>query len=445
MDFAYDHITEENLPRHQSTPADDDDRAQTPTQSSTSHRRQQSLSTEFDEAYKTIQSTAWGARFGAIFETVKKQGEVYYDATKTEYASRSEQAQKGWTGLREAVVTRSRALSTSNKPPGVIPEAGDEGEEEVGESSAAGAKAGETSQATTNLIARLRAEAIKGITEVQKAEDAADAYLAKMGTNLGNFLRDAVTIAPPTEEEAAAAREAEKKDVLFETKGSEDNKRPIHTTRLDAQLHLLHTNLDNFKSDPRSPKYAAEWVAGFSAEKKTEQIAKDLETYPELRSSMEKLVPGEVSYEEFWKRYYFLRGELDAEEQKRKELLKVAANEEEEVGWEEDSDEEDDDEEDDDEEDDDDDDDDDDEEDESEEEEETKPAPAAAAAGKAIPKPTQKPSSDTLRAKSKPADIMSQPDSEASYDVVSGAPSNASGSPPKAQAKQEESDEEDWE
>ncbi|KAK6348994.1 hypothetical protein TWF730_009754 [Orbilia blumenaviensis] len=445
MDFAYDHITEENLPRHQTPSAAEDDRAQTPTQSSssTAHRRQQSLSTEFDEAYKTIQSTAWGATFGAIFETVKKQGEVYYDATKTEYANRSEQAQKGWTGLREAVVTRSRALSTSNKAPDAIPEHphGREGEEEVGESSAAGAKAGETPQTTANIIARLRAEAIKGITEVQKAEDAADAYLAKMGANLGSFLRDAVTIAPPTEEEKAAAEKAEKKDVLFETKGSEDSKRPIHTTRLDAQLHLLHTNLDNFKTDPRSPKYAAEWVGSFSAEKKTEQIAKDLELYPELRSSMEKLVPGEIAYEEFWKRYYFLRGELDAEEQKRKELLKVAAKEEEEVGWEEDSDEE----EDDDEEDDDEEDEDDDEEEDESEEEETKPAAATTAAGKAVPKPTQKPSSDTLRAKSKPADIMSQPDSEASYDVVSGAPSNASGSPPKRQSKQEESDEEDWE
>lgn len=94
------------------------------------------------------------------------------------------------------------------------------------------------------------------------------------------------------------------------------------TTRLDAQLHLLHSNLDNFKTDPRSPKYKSEWETSFSAEKKTDQIAKDLELYSELRTSMEKLVPSTVSYEEFWKRYYFLRSELDAEEQKRKELLK---------------------------------------------------------------------------------------------------------------------------
>ena len=54
----------------------------------------------------------------------------------------------------------------------------------------------------------------------------------------------------------------------------------------------------------------------------TDRIAKDLDQYPELRASMEKLVPDAVQYSEFWKRYYFLRGELDAEEQKRKELLK---------------------------------------------------------------------------------------------------------------------------
>ncbi|EPS42013.1 hypothetical protein H072_4063 [Dactylellina haptotyla CBS 200.50] len=431
MDFAYDHITEENLPRHQSSNADDE-RAQTPTQAST-HRRQQSLSSEFDEAYKTIQSTAWGARFGAIFETVKKQSEVVYESTRTEYASRSEQAQKGWTGLRDAVVTRSRALSTGNGPEGIP------GGEEEGESSATGEKAGEkageaSAQNTASLIERLRLEAMKGITEVQKAEDAADAYLAKVGANLGSFLRDAVTIAPPTEEEKAAAKAAEMKDVLFETKGGDDSKRPIHTTRLDAQLHLLHSNLDTFKSDPRQPKYATEWVPSFSAEKRTDQISKDLEQYPELRNSMEKLVPAEVTYEEFWKRYYFLRGELDAEEQKRKELLKVAAKEEEEVGWEEDSDEEDDEE-----------DDEDDEEEESEEEEEEEEVEKpTTTAGKAIPKP--KPSSDTLRGKPKPpADIMSQPDSEASYDLVSGAPSNASGSPPKKKTVQEESDEEDWE
>jgi hypothetical protein len=63
-------------------------------------------------------------------------------------------------------------------------------------------------------------------------------------------------------------------------------------------------------------------VRGFSAVDRTDQISADLERYPELRNAMEKLVPDTVQYEDFWRRYYFLRNELDIEEQRRKELLK---------------------------------------------------------------------------------------------------------------------------
>jgi hypothetical protein len=42
-------------------------------------------------------------------------------------------------------------------------------------------------------------------------------------------------------------------------------------------------------------------------------------------------------------------------------------------------------------------------------------------------------------------DRQSQPDSDASYDLVSGATSRAPGSPKEEKAKERESDEEDWE
>lgn len=44
----------------------------------------------------------------------------------------------------------------------------------------------------------------------------------------------------------------------------------------------------------------------------------------------------------------------------------------------------------------------------------------------------------------KPHDVLSQPDSEASYDFVSAATSKAGGSPRQIR-KEEESEEEDWE
>jgi hypothetical protein len=169
-----------------------------------------------------------------------------------------------------------------------------------------------------SMLARFRSEAAKRLKEIEKAEDAADEALLKFGANIRNFLRDAVTIAPPAE--GAELGSNGKAKVLFESKG-EDGKRVFHTTRFDAQLHVVHSSMDSFARDPSSPEYA-NWLKDFSADSKTEQIAKDLEAYPELRSAMERLVPDKVSYKDFWKRYYFLKHVVETEEQRRKELLK---------------------------------------------------------------------------------------------------------------------------
>ena len=57
----------------------------------------------------------------------------------------------------------------------------------------------------------------------------------------------------------------------------------------------------------------AEWETfdkQFDIDQKTDAIAKDLDTYPELRRTMEALVPEKVDYTDFWLRYYFLRQAL---------------------------------------------------------------------------------------------------------------------------------------
>lgn len=192
------------------------------------------------------------------------------------------------------------------------------------------------------------------------------------------------------------------------------------TTRLDAQLHLLHTSLDLFRADPAVESFRSGWSNSFSAEERTEQIADDLDAYPELRATMEKLVPAEARYEDFWRRYYFLRAELDAEEQKRKELLKGAlGEEEEEVGWdsdeggegERDKEEREEGQE------------------QEEDEEEVEEIIEKGIHGTVRAKqrmPRSQASTETLQPKARTsADRASQPDSDTSYDIVSGAPSNA--------------------
>lgn len=173
-----------------------------------------------------------------------------------------------------------------------------------------------------SMLSKFKSEATKRLKDIEKAEDAADEALYKFGTNVRNFLRDAVTVVPPSGKSSTddLLNNNTSSTVIFESKDAE-GKRVLHTTRFDAQLHAVHSNIDSFIKDPDSEEFPG-WVAEFDVEKQTETIAKDLEKYEELKQAMERLVPEKVEYEQFWKRYYFLRHVIEAEEKRRKELLK---------------------------------------------------------------------------------------------------------------------------
>lgn len=172
----------------------------------------------------------------------------------------------------------------------------------------------EAAKESETLISRLRSEGAKRLKDIQKAEDAADEALLKFGANLRDFLKEAVSITPGSSEEGQG------NTVLFESKDA-SGKRVIHTSRYDAQLHVIHTSIDSFTKDPAGDEFAA-WAKTFDAEKKTEDISSDLAKYPELRATMEKLVPDQVPYAEFWQRYYFLRHSIETAEARRRDLLK---------------------------------------------------------------------------------------------------------------------------
>jgi hypothetical protein len=276
---------------------------------------------------------------------------------------------------------------------------GKKGETEGGAAAAAAAAAerrgsDEEEGEEEGVLSRFRAEALKRLKELEKAEDAADEALLKFGTNVRNFLRDAVRIAPPQSQSQsqAQAQQAEAHDnddsdnagtrgrsgarggggggggdgrdqkagqgVLYESK-DQDGKRVIHTTRFDAQLHVIHKRLESFTEDPAGPEQAEEeedgkkgdreeedgqagaaeggedeggesgggggytkWKAAFDVGAHTYRISADLEKYRDLRAAMEALVPDRVPYDVFWTRYYFLRHVLEEQEERRKRMLK---------------------------------------------------------------------------------------------------------------------------
>lgn len=306
MDFAYDHIQEEILASNQPEKRGDGTTPSTESQNI-------NLGAEFEETFRAFSNSPWGARIGGLWSNVRKQGESYYQGARQEYAAVSEEATKGFSDLRDTIVDKTKGISLGSALSVINPAGESSSSRRVDES---GKDAGDSkdqahAEDDEGFISRFRAEAAKRLKEIEKAEDAADEALIRFGTNIRNFLRDAVSIAPP---------EQGSDKVLFESKDSE-GRRVFHATRLEAQLHVIHTNLEGLTKDPDSEQWTA-FKNDFDVESRTDDIAKDLEQYPELRRAMEKLVPETVDYPGFWSRYYFLRLAVETEEQKRKELLK---------------------------------------------------------------------------------------------------------------------------
>ncbi|RMZ80870.1 hypothetical protein DV737_g2779, partial [Chaetothyriales sp. CBS 132003] len=356
---------------------------------------QNNLQTEFQETFKAFSNSPWGAKLGGWWSSTAKQGQSYYEEAVREAGDLRVDALKGLNDLKETLVegvkTRARGLSggdtTLPTADDVIPttkdQAGAEGEAE------------RKLQETETFLDKFKAEAAKRLKEVQAAEDAADVALLRFGANIRNFLKDAVVITAPDGDDA----DEQDSDVIFESK-DHSGRRVVHASRLDGQLYVIHSTPGQFIRDPDDDNSEAwiKWKKEFDVEKQTETIAKDLDKYPELRRTMEEVMKEqEVEYRDFWTRYYYLRMVVEEREEKRKALLKATPTNR--VGH-----------------------------------KSTDSTVTINNSRNGLLKPLEGRRSH---------DEKSVADSEASYDIVSGAPSRAASSP--KQKRVDDSDEEDWE
>ncbi|KIW29632.1 uncharacterized protein PV07_05435 [Cladophialophora immunda] len=434
MDLAYDHIAEQayNTGDRATTPTPATNASSNSNDTSTpkTSSPRQSLQSEFQETFKAFSNSQWGVKLGGLWGNVRKQGESLYEEAKKEAAEMASDMEalrlKGVKGLGFGA-EQKEGENTS----------GTDGDIESSSTSKENEQ-NKTIQETETFLERFKAEAAKRLKDVQRAEDAADEALLRFGTNIRNFLRDAVSVTAPDDQEAGNRQAGE---VLFESRDPTSGKRVIHTSRFDAQLHVIHTTMTSFTQDPSGA--GDQWDGfkrGFDIDEMTARIAEDLDKYRELRSSMEKLVPEKVEYKDFWTRYYFLRHVVETQEEKRKELLKASTHETEEVGWDEDSD-----------------------------EEQGASSSTPQLRNEAVPKVlvAQNTNDSSTTIHQTPASASADPtslkpegrrshdeksvaDSDASYDLVSGANSRAPGSPKDDLGRsptkaEEESDEEDWE
>lgn len=68
--------------------------------------------------------------------------------------------------------------------------------------------------------------------------------------------------------------------------------------------------------------------SSFNIEEYTDEIAQLLNDYPNLRETMDRLVPVQVSYLLFWQRYFYHAWKIDQDEQKRQLIVQGTQEEE---------------------------------------------------------------------------------------------------------------------
>lgn len=334
MDVAYDHVQEESYPDHAKTAKPSDEGSSSDNTSNTQASKAPDLNTEFQEAFKAVQASPWGAKLGGWFGQVRKQGENLYSEASKEASAASEQATKGFTSLQEQLTQRTRGLTLNAEPAAESKVPGEEGVPNITTTAPAEKEASmeqphterpdslpaDIMKEATSLVSSFRSTAAAKLKDIQRAEDAADQALLQFGSNVRNFLRDAVVITSPDDQDSSKAGG----EVLFETQEAGTGRKVFHSSRFEAQLHAIHTTGKSFTDDPAEGGQWNKWRESFDVEAKTDDIAKDLEKYEDLRRAMEKLVPEKVEYKDFWTRYYFLRSAVEEDEKRRKEVLKGA-------------------------------------------------------------------------------------------------------------------------
>src|SRR6201986_2133028 len=152
------------------------------------------------------------------------KGEQYYTEAQKTTTAAGTQASKGLTDL----INRTRSLSLTKPEDATenpnVTESSDSTEQGPKDATEhpdrPDSLPADIVKEAQSIVSRFRTEAAKRLKDIQRAEDAADEALLKLGNNITSFFKDAVSISPPTE----IFDESEPDKVLFESQGS-DGKR----------------------------------------------------------------------------------------------------------------------------------------------------------------------------------------------------------------------------
>ncbi|CAM0135011.1 hypothetical protein VKS41_000414 [Umbelopsis sp. WA50703] len=303
-----------------------------------------------DIVLKTFNSFGFSKRWDNLLDTVKKQGGAFVDVTRRdlqEFASvlKDDIVQAGDNANREAGESKDAEGEENTNT-------NTEGESSKGfdifESSAAGFASLRESlgklnnvnldrmreglqHTLSNIPNSMESVHLPGNINIQQLRDElaagskfAEQYLEKFGTDAVQTLSRAITVVAPEDSEYADSEYG-----LSSATEIQSGSKRIYTSRKEAMLAELRTDKSYFLAPPTQEdeddkKIHETFVAGFSVEEYTDEIAKLLQEHPELRQTMDELVPVQVSYHDFWLRYFYRSWKIDQEDEKRRQIVQGA-------------------------------------------------------------------------------------------------------------------------
>ncbi|KAI7854715.1 hypothetical protein BDC45DRAFT_507941 [Circinella umbellata] len=325
---------------------------------------------ENDIVLQAFNNFGWSQRFNSLLDTVKKQSEVIVDVTRKDlegfaHVLREDNATS--TSTSGTTATRDMSSSDASSSTATIsaekPSTTEDNNDNTATTATTGFAAlreslnkistidfnslreGLGNTLNQSLPAQLSSVRLPENLDINqlKAEMAqgtrfAEQYLLKFGTEVVDVLSKTITVLEPhSSDEEQGGR------------GSSESARRVYATRKESLLAKMRTNPNTYLQDPakdltgdeKKLKVLKTFNAGFSIDSYTEEIARLLDEYPEMREMMNDLVPVQIDYTSFWQRYFYQVWSIEQDEQKRQMIVKGVDDDDDDADFKWDSDDED--------------------------------------------------------------------------------------------------------
>ncbi|CEP10081.1 hypothetical protein [Parasitella parasitica] len=290
------------------------------------------VSEEDDVIIKAFNNFGWGKKWSSLVDTVKKQSEAFVEGTKKDLQEFSqiltEDADDDET-LTGAEASREISLENEHSALDSIRES----LSKINTVNFTRLRDGLSQTLNQTLPAQINNVKLPENMDLTQLKEglanrtrSAEHYLQKFGTDVISALKNTVHVLGPEEQASTTSTIAE----------NASRSPRIFASRKDALIAKLQTSDNTYLQDPELSKkdYEQEkkildtFNSGFNIEEYTDEVAQLLVDYPNLRDTMDRLVPVQVSYALFWQRYFYHAWKIDQDEQKRQIIVQEAHKEE---------------------------------------------------------------------------------------------------------------------